>query len=401
MTKYLRPKFFLAGTLLGFILCCLSGYLISNKARLHHFSRFFLEIEPQTLYYPTASELLQTAKHDLSDDKILVLIGGSSIFRGVGQDPDELWSNHLQKLLGDRFKVENFASDGASFSSYGGVLFRMLRKSHPKMIFVASSYQFNSEGYMDGLQPYDYLFWDAYYKNLFQPYDKETALIKQLRKNQMTTAGGIEQHVMNYLDSYFYSRNLWNWMSYRLVFTMFSEFTFRKPFQPRRKFHDETIPADYTKLLLKTYNDSEHLNKFKEFLTQTAAYYVTDINKSPLQILPSVAAGGLQGYDEVFQPIDRSKILMVQTTYNTHIMSLLPRKIQNAYWFANTQSHIMMKSLGYNVIDVGQDFTGDDYMDIDHFRATGGRKLSLQVAAEVKHIAEAHKWIVNSQYKVN
>ena len=144
MTTYLRPKYFLGGFVLGFVICCAAGYVISSKARLNHFSRFYLAIEPQTLYYPTASELLQTVRHKVPKDKILVLVGGSSIFRGAGQDPNEIWTDNLQQLLGDKFKVLNYATDGASFSSYGGVVFRMLREEYPKLIFVAAAYQFNS-----------------------------------------------------------------------------------------------------------------------------------------------------------------------------------------------------------------------------------------------------------------
>jgi len=158
---------------------------------------------------------------------------GSSIFRGDGQVPDELWSVKLQQLLGEKYKVINFASDGTSFPSCGGVVFRMLRQKHPKIIFVAAAYQFNAEGKMDSIPPYNYFFWDAYYKRLFHPYTKEVILINDLRKSEMSNPEGLELHLMSILDSYFYFRNLWNWLSYRLVFTVFSEYEFKSPYLPR------------------------------------------------------------------------------------------------------------------------------------------------------------------------
>lgn len=393
MSHYLRPRHFLFGVFLGFVICCIAGYFVSTKARLSHFSRFFMEIQPQTLYYPTASELLQTIRHDVSKDKILVLIGGSSILRGVGQDPATLWSNKLQQRLGDKYKVVNYASDGASFSSYGGVVFRMLRDEYPKIIFIAASYQFNSEGNMDGLPPYDYLFWDAYYKKLFHPYKKEAELIKSIRKDEMGSSTGVEQHIMTYLDSWFYFRNLWNWAAYRGLFTVYSAYEFRKPFKHRRFFRDQEIDPVYKKILINVNKDPEHFKLFKDHIINGTASQMVDISKKPLQILPRVINTGYKGYDEVFQDIDRQKILMVQTTCNTHILNSVPKKYRDGYWYINSESHKMIKSLGYNIIDVGEDFSGDDFLDVDHLLESGGTKLAEKVSKEVVRIAKVNGYV--------
>src|SRR5262245_23735042 len=116
--KFLLPRSFIVGLILGFLGCCTAGYMISKHARFYHFTRFFTAIQPAAyLYYPTPEELLLTARHIVSPDKILVLIGGNSVFRGTGQNPDELWSMELQKLLGNQFKVLNYAMDGATTNS--------------------------------------------------------------------------------------------------------------------------------------------------------------------------------------------------------------------------------------------------------------------------------------------
>jgi len=392
MTKLFRPAYFLVGFILGLLFCSLVGYYVSTKARFHHFSRFFMEISPQTLYYPTASELLQTARHEVSKDKILVLVGGSSIFRGVGQDPGDAWTTELQALLGDKYKVLNYASDGASFSSYGGVAFRMLRQEYPKIIFVAAAYQFNSEGFMDGLPPYDYLFWDAYYKKLFKPYKKEAELIEQLRKEEMTTKDGVEKHFMAYLDSLFYFRNLWNWVGYQLLFTMYNENNLRTPFQPRRKYHEALFDPKYKKVLYAANHDAAHVKQYKDLIRLITTGIIDDITHTPLKIKKSVLSSCIQGYDNVFQPIDRSKILMVQTTYNTRIIGSMPNNIQKGYWVITKISHEAIASLGYPVLDIGQDFVDDDFMDIDHFWPSGGKKLAVQVAKEVKHIAKSNHY---------
>ncbi len=389
MLGYLRPKYFFLGFFLGFILCCVSGYVVSTKARFHHFSRFFRAIDPQALYYPTASELLVTARHDVRPEQILVLIGGSSVFKGDGQDPDELWSDELQKLLGNKFKVLNYAADSASFSSYGGVAFRMLRKEHPKIIFVAAAYRFDSEGGMDGTEPYQYLFWDAYYKKLFQPDKKEAELIKHMIKKQIKTTAGAEMHIFCFLDSFFYFKNLWNGVTYRLFSTAWSEHLFQNPLRPRRVYHDEPLAPDYKKLVIKTYNhDEEYFKKYVELIKVIATGLVVDLSKAPLQIREETVHNAREGYDQVFQPADRSKILMVQTAYNTFIIAATAPPVQKAYWFANDQSALLLKALGYHALNVGKDFIRSDFTDFGHLTGSGGKKLAVQVAKKVKYIAK-------------
>ena len=391
MTKYLNPKCFIFGILIGFIFCCIYGYFISRTADLGQFSRFYRLIQPESFYYPTASELLETARHSVAKDKILVLIGGSSVLRGTGQDPDEVWSDTLQQLLGDQYKVLNYAADGASFSSFGGAAFRMLRQEYPKIIFIAGAYQLNSEGRMDGLPPYDYLFWDAYYKHLFSPSQNEAEIIKKIRKEEMSSKEGMELHLMSFLDSYFYFRNLWNWVSYHYLFTMFSEFVYNHPFKPRHIYHEELLDPP----LEKRFIDEESFRNYQKIIQQTVVGQINDFSQNPLQIKPNVLASAMDGYDKVFQPEDRNKILMVLTTYNTRIIASIPKKFQNGYWTTNEQTHILLKNLGYHVIDVGKDFSGDDYLDIAHFRASGGKKAADQVAAEVKKIAELNGYITH------
>jgi len=388
MSEHLRPKYFLIGVFVGFIICCITGYYVSTQARLYHFTRFFPAITPEALFYPTASQLLQTARHEVKRDKILVLIGGSSIFRGTGQDPDKLWSNELQKILGDKFKVLNYATNGASLSSYGGVAFRMLKKEYPKIIFVATAYQFDAQGYIDGLDPYKYLFWDAYYKNLFQSDKDEMKIINHLKIAQLKTFSGAEQHISAFLNSFFYFKDLWNWVSYRFFFTTWSDSEFRTPFQAKYLYHDEPTPSDYMEILLKTNRDSEHVKTFRKFIKDSMTNVFVDLSQKPLQIVPSIVAWGTKGYNDLFQPGDRAKILLVQPTYNIDIINSVPKKFQTAYWFYTKQSDLMLKSLGYHVVEVGRDFNGNDYLDLSHFTASGGEKMAKQVAREVKHIAE-------------
>lgn len=393
MKKYLCPKYFLLGICLGFLLCSSLGYWVSKKARLHHFSRFFDAIDPEALYYPTASELLGTVRHDVSHDKILVLIGGSSITRGTGQDPNELWSLELQSRLGNKFKVINYATNAASLSSYGGVVFRMLRNEYPKLIFVAAVSQFNPGSNINGLEPYDYLFWDAYYKNLFNPYAQEAQLIKKIRKNDLKTAKGMELHIANFLDSFFYFKDLWNWISYHFIFTVWSAYNFSTPFKPRHDYYEKPIDPKYKKILLEVYRDKEHLQIYTKLIKSIETKVVLNKQHQPLQVNSSVILNSLDQYRNIFQSQDRAKILCIQTAYNPYAFSLLSNDIKKIYWFYTDQSRFLMESLGYSVLNVGKDYADNDFLDLTHFTASGGQKLAIETAAVVMRLAKKNKYL--------
>lgn len=382
----LKPKTFFLGIVIGFAICCCTGYLVSKGARLSHFTRFFLAIQPQMYYYPTVNELVETARHDVSHDKILVLLGGSSVFRGAGQDPNELWSDELQRILGDKFKILNYASDSASPFSFGGVLFRILKKEYKKIIFVAAASPLDPQGGIEGSEPYTYLFWEAYYKKMFQPADKEKILINKLKNQQIKTAKGLEEHLMCYLDSLFYFKNLWNWISYRFFFTVWNENSVSQAFKARRKFHDVSMDPSYKKTLAKLLWEQYSDGWVKVIKQRIRGSFVGNLER--LSINHTMVEAAAKSYDEVFLKEDRNNILFVQSLYNPKVIKLLPLNFQNAYLFLNKQSDALLRKLGYHAIEVGLDFSAEDYQDMSHLVATGGKKMAQQVAVEVQHIAK-------------
>lgn len=373
MKNFLRPRYFFLGILIGFISCCILGYIISQQARFQRFVRFFNDIGPVLNYYTTANELLVTARHEVSHNKILVLIGGSSIFRGEGQNPDELWSEKLQKLLGEKFKVLNYASNGAGFPSFGGVAFRMLREEYPKIIFISTCSLIEENNFkIDGGELYGYLFWDAYYKKLFHSNKVEQQKITQLRKSQIKTAQGAEQHLLSFLDSLFYFRNLWNWVGYRAFFTVWNRNVNVTPFKPKRFYHEEQI--DQKKLAAETALNQE---RFKAEVKRIAEKFPKLKDLSPVVL----------SYDEAFESSYRRNILAVLITYNPKHVSVLPQKDQNEYKLVLNATESLLATQGYNVMRI-KSLKAEDYIDFEHFLASGGFKTAEQVAEKVKAIAK-------------
>lgn len=372
MTSWLSSRYFFLGLFLGFILSSVAGYFLSQKARLHSFSRFFRHISLEMDYYPTAAELLATAKRKVKPDDILVLIGGSSILRGEGQNPNELWSEQLQKELGHPFKVLNYASNGAGFPAFGAVAFRMLSKDYPHIIFITTS-SFVEERPIDGGKLYGYVFWDAYYKHLLPLNNNEKNLVTQLRKQQLRTKEGMEMHIMSYLDSFLYFKALWNWVGYQHVFTLWNAQAATSPFQPKRRYTESTQNIEEA---VKTIaQDKKRFQSELNVLRETFVHYDNQ-----------QAALAKKNYATLFDARYRRKIVCVQAIYNPKHLNALTRHEQHQYKTVVKDIIGIMQSQDYNVIQLHH-LTPEDFMDLQHLVATGGQKAALAVAAEVKKVA--------------
>lgn len=382
--RSLQPKYFFLGIALGFISCCVAGFFISKTARLHHFIRMFDPISATMHYYPTAHEMLATARRHVSRDKILVLIGGSSIFRGTGQNPNDVWSLALQKSLGDKFKVLNYGIDGGSLPTFGGVVFRMLREEYSKIIFV-STCTYSNPGPMTGSPAYSYFFWDAYYKKLFHPDENEQRTIEKLRREQLQTASGIEQHLLSFLDSIFYFKNLWNWVGYRYLFSVWMRSDENTPFQARRRYVEKITP-DLDDIRVKVANDHERFKSEADGFNRMI-FRFTDFSKHPLQMNQKKGAEVRKQYEQAFSPRYRPNILCVVVNENPRHIASLSKKAHTGHKFLINKTCTMLKNFGYNTIYIGHDFSPEDYFDGGHLAASGGHKIAAQVATKVKEIA--------------
>jgi hypothetical protein len=107
----LHARAYFAGFLLGFGGCVVAGHELSGTTRFDNYVRMFVPIQPQMQYYPSPFQLVNTASKLHVPGTTLVIVGGSSIFRGTGQNAPDLWSNKLQSELDARYTVVNFSID--------------------------------------------------------------------------------------------------------------------------------------------------------------------------------------------------------------------------------------------------------------------------------------------------
>lgn len=118
--KNLCPRVFLFGVIFALVSLSIIGNYLSNKDVIfQNYHRSHLTISPETLFFPSAAQLITLAKKSVPEDKIAVIIGGSSVMRGAGQNEINLWSTKLEALLGDKYKVLNLAVNGGRPAGQG------------------------------------------------------------------------------------------------------------------------------------------------------------------------------------------------------------------------------------------------------------------------------------------
>src|SRR5215510_11253893 len=71
------PWAFFAGFCCSFLACCLIGYLVVQRIHFENFIRFHRYIVPETLYYPTALQVLGLVEAQTDPSKVVVIIAGS------------------------------------------------------------------------------------------------------------------------------------------------------------------------------------------------------------------------------------------------------------------------------------------------------------------------------------
>ena len=358
--SFTTPRAFFLGLTSGLVLLAALGRAASYVDRLDNFHRFFLPITPQSNFYPTAASLRNTVTSTVGPEKIIVLVGGSSIFRGLGQNRHEVWTSELQRLLGERYAVVNFAMDHAGF--------------------MAAAF---GPGAIDGNDPYTYLFWDAYYKGMLNLSESERRLVTDSR-NQEIKAEGRVSHVSAVLDSLFYFNSLWQFVTYRCVSTSFSRTLPRSPFSPRRNYNEEVIPT-YIQVQADRVVDHDMTRQ----VLQNLRYYGTGFVERDGDLIPDARFWSqvTERFREVLAPEMRNKTLAVLLKENPRYIEMLPGLQRRAHRLTFDSAERALVRAGYSVLQFGDELQPSDYLDHGHLMPSGGRRLAASIASHIQQLA--------------
>ena len=376
---------FFLGIALAVGACAVAGRLASERPMFEHFVRFYSPIQPQRFFFPTASQLVAYVRHTVPPSKTLVLVGGASYFRGTGQNPGELWTLELQRRLGPRFAVVNFATDQADLTAFAAVAFAILSRDYPKILYVANGNAALAAP-VDGGADYRYIFWDAYYKGLLPPAVADAPAVRELRRRQFRDPAALEVHAGAWLDHFAYACDLWTYLGYTQFFTVWSDEHRFAPFAPRRlarEGDDPGIGASQQAIrrdLAYIAHSEQHARRFARtgLMPDATGNWVPD---------PAVWSRFADECLAMFPADLRPKCLVVLLRANPFFQQTLTpderRRTDQIYQLGQDT----YERAGYQVVALRpDDFTADDYLDGGHFMASGGAKVARAVATHIDEL---------------
>ena len=378
----------LIGVAVGFGLCCLAGRVVSRLPMLENFRRFHDLISPTALFYPTASELVSHVEHTVPRDKHLVVVGGASYFRGAGQNPDELWTLELQRLLGDDYCVVNYAMNWGGITPFAGVAFQALAREYPRISFVANASPVVVDD-VDGGEIYRYVFWDAYYKGMLALPAPWSDQVREMARRERKDPAGLELHLGKWTDQFSYACDLWTYVGYKWFFTVWSDHASETMTAARRTYADP-FNAKLAQEQRAFRQDQGYVQRYEAWNKDFAAKGFLPDKDGQLKLDPP-AFGLISQLSVSMFPDDlKSKCYLVFMRFNPYFMQTFTADDWKRHELMYRVGQQAFERVGYRVVELPDaDFTADDFYDAGHYMASGGRKVAKAVAASIREADRA------------
>ena len=305
----------------------------------------------------------------------------------MGQPVEKVWTQALQEDLGDRFVVINFAFRGSFPVEGGAVVAEALRKEFPRQIYLANDIPLQAAG-PTGSDTYRFMLLDAYYKGLLLPWPpRDRELSRMLWTFDSRDFPKMEAEVGAKLDSVLYFHSFWNWWSFTKGFTFA---TTLMPHDPQAHFPRNRFPDEETDFELMPFDErftpqvvAMDMRIARQY---TASYFDQNPDKSWSLNQVDYAAFMKNARNE-FPDALKPRTLLVVSRNSPYYTRQLEPEVRARDEEAVRLTIKGYKSLGYDSLDYGSDFTVEDYGDRTHLTSTGGSKLAALLAPEIKALA--------------
>lgn len=373
----LSPVPYFLGCVLGLLILSWVGAHVQSSRMAREFVRFHQSINVETDYLPTARQVRTIIEHSRdAAPKVYVIVGGSSVFHGVGQPADAVWTRFLQERLGPDYQVINFAQRGGSAADFGNIAAELLLQQSRPVIFVGDA---SITNYTVPLQAsfYRHLIFDAWHRGYLLPWPPRDRLLsesawrgpKELRGPAL---GSILDTALNFND-------LWHFVSYEFANSNWNWLLNSSSYEPRSGLPDVSPTVEqFASLRYSSDRDSVMRIVRSEMLPPIHPHWDGMIQLTEQMVPPSLRAVTLATVD-------------LASPYYLERLAPTERDAFLAQAYAQMQR---LQKLGFNrVVVAAKDFTEDDYVDRAHLSVSGGQKLATILAPTIKQIALELKYI--------
>jgi hypothetical protein len=378
-TGKFKPAYFFVGFIIAIVACSLAGRVVATRSDFKDFSRFHNYINPQSLFYPTANQMISIVKANSTPDQTIVILGGNSIFWGLGQSATDLWSVELQRTLGPKYAVFNFAMPASNAFEGAYWAAEALIKQHRKVLFATVSIP-SVSGSPEGSEVYGYAFWDAKEKHLlYHDANRDRLIAKQLSSFDTKKQTKLEElRLRSKLDSLFYFEDLWNSIGYSNLFTVYTGVTKRAPLLARKYFADDESSgnAPPVETRFKTELDIGSVRSY----CKSAFEYHTATPRA------SWWAAATENMHAMVPDLLKKNCLVVVSTHAPGSLSQLNAQENERERLASKLSLESWKNTGYESMSLRGTLVDEDFRDSRHLMPSGGKKVAHMVATRISEM---------------
>jgi hypothetical protein len=368
------PRALCVGFVLAFAACSAAGWLASSRNPYQHFVRFHQFLSAESLYHPTVSQLRALVTAAAPPGRIAVVVGGTSVMNGVGQDAEQLWTRRLEDRLGEPFRVLNLAFRAGLYNEGGALAAESLVKAGRPVILVADLWAGGSTALLGHF--YAYMLWDAYYKDLLMDYRARERRWDEVARGLDPAARRRlqELRLAARLDSFLRFNDLWTTLGYRHVFTAWASLARGAPFRARRTFPD---PESGNVPRAEPYPAAGQDFAMEQLRTAIAG---------PRRVAWRQAVR--RDLEAALPPAVRERTLIVVAQPSPHYVDQLTRDERARLAGLVRQSIAVLEEAGYEAMEEGDGLTAADFADRIHLAPAGGVKLADRLAPRVRAMAE-------------
>jgi hypothetical protein len=383
--RFIRPNSLFLGIACSFLACCLAGHSAGRHNLFRDFERFHIYLNPGSYFYPTANQVRALGQAKLPQDKIAVIVAGDSITYGVGQAPSEVWTRKLQAFLGDEYRVINLALWGSLPHEFGATAAEMLSADHPRLVCVTITHPVYYPAVLDG-DHHRYFFWDAYCKGLLQPdanRDRAVANLVAERHNQPVFT---ELHTRARVNNWCRFDDLWSAVTYNQVGTVWNAIMPDTWYVPRRKLQDPGAAAPPLERRYSAATLDEEMVRVRGPLRSDAC--IKDGAGHWIENPASPAWLRLRDDSRrCFRESDRERTLMIVATESPYYLKRLTTDEHDLYFALAQLTADNLEGAGFAALNMGDEFTEEEFADRCHLSEPGGTRLATKVAGRVQRMA--------------
>jgi hypothetical protein len=394
LDRVISPRALLLGVVVGFAACALGGRLVTGRNHFRNFERFTAETDYRTNYLVGANQVRALLRESVRPDQIAVVVGGNSVLHGCGQGRDGAWTRQLQAELGDRYRVINLALPGLSPQEFGTVAAEMLyRDGHHRVIVLTNTWLIPTApiGEPDGRPVVQWFFHDASARGLLLDCPEREARLAQPLTARVD--GGTDRAKrdellrLEALDRWMNFRDLWNGFEYKYAVTVWCTPLAKTWYRARKNYPDSdpTCPPGSQAFL-----DSIQPQVFEPLRNTIAALRPVVRRPSGAVIPPGELGGPYPAEEELrasFPAPMRERLIVVVTRQNPHFLGLLTADERITYDTLGPAMAAIYARAGVTMVEVGREYTPDDYYDHLHLTVAGGRRMAADLAGAVRQRA--------------